>query len=277
MQDIVAIPASGPASVQFSPAELDRFHRDGYALVRGLADPSLCRAMRDVTQAHLAGLVEPIEFEADVHYPGSPDGYDAPGGRTVRRLKQAQSRDPVFTEWLTQAGLLQRLRQLLGEDVYCPLAHHNCVMTKHPDFSSETGWHQDIRYWSFEKAELVTAWLALGREYTDNGCLRVIPGSYRETLEGSRFDEEIFFRTDLPENQELLDRAQPVELEAGDVLFFHCRTLHGAGRNLTGETKYSVVFTFHGADNRPVEGSRSAGMPELLLRGTASPGSSQRV
>lgn len=266
MHDGVVIAESGPALVRFSEAEVEGFHRDGYAIVRQLAEPGLCRAMLEVTQAHLAGLVEPIEYEADVHYPGSPESYDAPGGRTVRRLKQAQSRDAVFTNWLTHPGLLGRLRQLLGDEVYCPLAHHNCVMTKHPDFSSETGWHQDVRYWSFEKPELVTAWLALGREYTDNGCLRVIPGSHREPLDRGRFDDEIFFRTDLPENQELLDRSQPVELEAGDVLFFHCRTLHGAGRNLTGETKYSVVFTFHGADNRPVAGSRSAGLPELLMR-----------
>jgi len=266
MQEFVAIPDSGPASLDFTADELERFHQDGYAIVRGLADASLCREMRDVTQAHLAGLVEPIEFEADVEYPGSPASYDAPGGRTVRRLKQAHSRDPIYTQWLTCPGLLQRLRQLLGQDIYCPLAHHNCVMTKHPEFSSETGWHQDIRYWSFETPELVTAWLALGREYADNGCLRVIPGSHRERLDRSRFDEEIFFRADLPQNQELLDRALPVELDPGDVLFFHCRTLHGASRNLTGETKFSVVFTFHGADNRPLPGSRSAELPELLFR-----------
>lgn len=261
----MAIQESESTQPRFTPAELERFHQDGFAVVRGIANESICREMLEVTRAHVDRLVGPIEYEADLHYPGAPASYDSPGGRTVRRLMQAHSRDFVFTRWLTHPGLLSRLAQLLGDDVYCPLAHHNCVMTKHPEFSSETGWHQDIRYWSYRKPELITAWLALGREYEERGCLRVVPGSHRETLDPGRFDDETFFRTDLPENQALLERSQSVELEAGDVLFFHCRTLHGASRNLTGETKYSVVFTFHAADNGPLSGTRSASLPELLL------------
>ena len=58
-------------------------------------------------------------------------------------------------------------------------AHHNCVMTKNPGYSSETHWHQDIRYWSFQQPELVSVWTALGREHKGNGCLRVLPGSHQ--------------------------------------------------------------------------------------------------
>ena len=54
-------------------------------------------------------------------------------------------------------------------------------------------------------------------------------------------------------------------LEPGDVLFFHCKTLHAATRNHTEQTKFSVVFTFRGADNPPRAGSRSAESPELLV------------
>jgi phytanoyl-CoA hydroxylase len=54
-------------------------------------------------------------------------------------------------------------------------------------------------------------------------------------------------------------------LDPGDVLFFHCRTFHAAGRNQTSEIKFSAVFTFRPADNSPKPGTRSAAMPELLL------------
>jgi phytanoyl-CoA hydroxylase len=138
-------------------------------------------------------------------------------------------------------------------------------MTKHPAYSSDTGWHQDIRYWSFAEPELVTVWLALGPERSDNGGLRVIPGSHRMSLERRRFDEALFFREDVPENQELIAQAKSAELDAGDVLFFHCKTLHAATRNYTDQTKHSVVFTFRGADNPPRAGSRSAESPELLV------------
>lgn len=244
-----------------------RFERDGFVIVRGLASVRLRQRMLEVTLDGLARLIEPLEFEADVHYPGAPASRAVPGGHTVRRLKQAVSRDYSFVEWLTDPALTARLAQLLGPAYFCPLAHHNCVMTKHPAYSSDTGWHQDIRYWSFAEPELVTAWLALGAERVDNGCLRVIPGSHRLPLDRSRFDDALFFRDDLPENQALIGQAQYAELEAGDVLFFHCKTLHAATRNYTDQTKYAVVFTFRSADNPPRAGTRSAESPELLIHG----------
>ena len=79
------------------------------------------------------------------------------------------------------------------------------------------------------------------------------------------FDQEKFFRTDRPENLPLLAEAQPAELNAGDVLLFHCLTLHSATRNQTHDPKMSVVFTFRGGDNRPRPGTRSAASPELNL------------
>lgn len=246
--------------------ELAQFDRQGFLIVRGLADAETRQRMLDVTLDGVRRLIEPIEYEADVRYPGAPSSRAAEGGRTVRRLLQAQSRDFVFIRWLQQPGVINRLRQLLGPEVICPLAHHNCVMTKEPRFSSETGWHQDIRYWSFQRSELVNAWLALGSERPENGCLQLIPGSHRLTYDRSRMDDALFLRPELLENRSLIEQAVLAQLDPGDVLFFHCRTFHAAGRNLTGETKYSVVFTFRGANNPPLVGSRSASLPELLLR-----------
>ena len=130
-----------------------------------------------------------------------------------------------------------------------PLAHHNCVMTKQPHHSSDTRWHRDIRYWNFTSPKLVSVWLALGKEYPENGGLFVIPGSHRLKLQPSQLDESLFFREDVAENQPLLDSAVPVELAAGDVLFFHACTLHTASRNNTDQSKFSAVFTFRPADN----------------------------
>ena len=250
---------------RFTDEELAAFRRDGYLVLRRFADIDVREQMLAATFDGLSRNLEPIEYEAELHYPGAPQSIDSVGGRTARRLKAAHSRGIVFTDWIASRALLHRLRQLLGGPVVMPLAHHNCIMTKQPRFSSDTGWHQDIRYWSFTRPELVNAWLALGAERRENGCLRVIPGSHTMTLERHRFDDQVFFRSDLPENAPLLDTAVDVELDAGDLLFFHARTLHAATRNFSDRPKFSVVFTFRPLDNPPRTGSRSARMPELLL------------
>lgn len=258
--------------LQFSEAERLQFQEQGYVIVRGMGDLELVKRMLVVTQEHLAREIEPLEFEAEVKYPGAPTSLDEQGGRTVRRLKQAHSRDIVFTQWLCSSPLVARLNQLLGPQVVMPLAHHNCVMTKQPKHSSDTGWHQDIRYWSFPSSDLVSVWLALCDEHTGNGCLFVIPGSHRMSFKKTQLDESLFFRDDIDENRELIKTAIPVELNCADVLFFHGRTLHSASRNYQQQTKYSAVFTFRAADNVPPVGSRSAMGGEFILPPVQVPG-----
>src|ERR1700722_2351999 len=87
-----SVSASEPGGL-FSPRELEQFARDGYVIVRQLASPVEREHMLDVAREGLAREIAPLEYEADLHYPGAPTSRDAVGGRTVRRLKQALSRD----------------------------------------------------------------------------------------------------------------------------------------------------------------------------------------
>ncbi|QDU82281.1 Phytanoyl-CoA dioxygenase (PhyH) [Polystyrenella longa] len=249
----------------FSKEEVAQFQREGYIIVRNLADSELVEQMRKVTRKHLDETILPVEFEADVKYPGSPMSRDSVGGHTIRRLKQAHARDVCFTEWVSSPQMLGRLSQLLGPELVMPLAHHNCIMTKQPRFSSRTGWHQDIRYWSYQRPELVNAWLALDHEESHNGCLQIIPRSHRMNPADHAFDQAQFFSEDDPKNQALVNSRIEAELQPGDVLFFHVLALHAASENVSEQTKHSVVFTFRPADNKPTPGSRSAALPELML------------
>jgi phytanoyl-CoA hydroxylase len=251
---------------QLSPGEAEAFERHGFVIVRGLGTPAVVEAMKAAATHDLAQPSGPVEYEADLHYPGAPDSRDAEGGRTVRRLLQAHTRHPEFKQWATSSGLASRLCPLLGAPVHLVPVHHNCIMTKHPRFGSLTGWHQDIRYWSFERPDLISAWLALVEENDNNGALQVIPGSHAMALDRGRFDEALFFREDLQANRQLIEQRITVRLRAGDVLFFHCRLLHAAGRNLSGSVKLSAVFTYCSGSNRPVAGTRSASQPLIELR-----------
>lgn len=249
----------------FSAAELKRFEADGYLVARGLAGREECAANKAVAQRHLDAQIAPVEYEADTRYPGAPPSLDAPGGRTVRRLLQAYARDPAFARWAAASAIAARLKQLSGPRVELSQAHHNCVMTKNPSYSSVTNWHQDIRYWSFERPELISVWIALGCEFFENGCLLVLPGTHQMEFKPEQLDAALFLRPEVEQNKPLIQTQRRVELEPGDALFFHCRLLHAAGSNRTSDTKFSLVFTYHASDNRPLAGTRSAALPDIPL------------
>ena len=247
-------------------SEAERFHRDGFLVVRQLASAEECIALRALADRMLDPLQGPVEFEADVGYPGAPRSMLDAGGATPRRLLHAYSRDALLRAWACDPRVGTRLKAIFGGRApFVSQCHHNCIMTKHPGFSSLTSWHQDIRYWSFQRADLVSTWLALGPERKANGALLVIPASHRLQVDALRYDQALFLRTDLPENRELIDKAQMVELDAGDMLFFHCRLFHAAGRNETDALKCSLVFSYHDQFNQANPGTRSAVYPSIAL------------
>ena len=250
----------------FSQREVSQFQEQGFIIVRKLADEEACENMLGSIRASLNPPLAPLEFETDVQYPGSPADRLSPGGDTPRRLLNAYTRDSSFRNWATSDQVVSKVRQLLDTDaIQVSQNHHNCIMTKHPGFSSATLWHQDIRYWRFDRPELVSVWFALGDERRDNGALLVIPGTHRSEFDPGRLDRDLFLRPELPENAALIEQTVPVELNAGDVLFFHCRVFHAAGKNTTEAVKLSPVFTYHDPDNSPIPGTRSAAFPSIAL------------
>lgn len=248
-----------------SRSQIDNFRQEGYLLLKGMVSPELRARMVAVTQDHLANAVAPLEYEAEVGYAGAPTSLDAEGGRTARRLRSAWQRHEVYREWASNPTLVAMLRQLLDEPVCLTLAHHNCVMTKHPTFGTATGWHRDIRYWSFQRNELISVWVALGNETPENGALKFIPGSHLLQLAPEQMDELDFLRPEVPANQVLFAQGIAMPLEPGDVVLFHSGLFHAAGRNDSEQVKASAVFAYHGLSNPPLPGSRSAASDDIRL------------
>jgi phytanoyl-CoA hydroxylase len=223
-------------------AQILEFNKTGYLVLPGFSAAQFCESVVAFAKQELEAQAMPIEFEADTQYPGAPASRAAKGGATARRLLMASARHSMLLEWATTGELNRALHQLLGAEVLLSQAHHNCIMTKQPAFSSVTGWHRDSRYWSFARADLVSAWLALGDEQVENGCLLVLPGSHHWAIAAEQLDERQFLRTDLAKNQPLLDQVTAVPLRQGDLLLFHSNLFHAAGRNTTDKTKFSMVF-----------------------------------
>jgi len=69
----------------------------------------------------------------------------------------------------------------------------------------------------------------------------------------------------LATNRSLIESAQVVNLNAGDLLLFHCRLFHAAGQNQSQQVKLSPVFTYHAENNLPIPGTRSERLPSIAL------------
>jgi phytanoyl-CoA hydroxylase len=254
------------ANISLSSSTLNDFEQQGFVVLKSFISTEDAANCRSEIEGALCPLLGPAELEVDVNYPGAPASKTAPGGDTPRRLLYAYSRFSGLRTFIHSKKVQGALQALLKSDqVNLSQNHHNCVMTKHPGFGSLTAWHQDIRYWNFSRPDLISMWVALGSEYEQNGGLMFIPGSHQMTLDKSLYDEHLFLRTESEESKALLKTVVKPELEAGDVVFFHCRTFHAAGQNLSEQVKLSPVFTFYDAENRPLENTKSSHLPGIPL------------
>jgi phytanoyl-CoA hydroxylase len=252
-----------------SESQIREFEELGFTVIRHAAYGAILERIRLAAEQQLEEHSHPLELEADVHYPGAPESRDAPGGETERRLLQAWERDQAFRDWALSPTVSLAVGQLLDcEELKLNLNHHNCIMTKHPAFSSDTLWHRDTRYWGFQNDRLVNAWLALGEETEENGGMQVLPGSHVWDIHNNELDDAQFLRTDLAANRERIATAAQLDLGPGDLLLFSANIFHAAGRNRSAAIKYSLVFTYHGPDTQPAAGTRSSSLPEISVPGT---------
>jgi len=255
-----------------SSEELERFERDGFLLLPQFANHEMCDTIKDIAMAHLKHKVPPIETETEYVSKSKEERKRISDANshlqervTVRRLRQVYHRDRVFKEWMESEKIRPILKQILKENPTITIAHHNSIMTKMPHTSTQTMWHQDFRYWHFENDNLVSVWLALDSEDSQNGVLEFIPGSHKMKFDISQFDEKEYFKEDIEPNISLIDTKVSHNLQKGDVVLFHCKLLHRANKNTTNEPKISFVYTVKGSSNKALPNTRSTEFIEVEL------------
>ncbi|HQR74488.1 MAG TPA: phytanoyl-CoA dioxygenase family protein [Sulfurovum sp.] len=259
--------------MRLSDEQLQQFRQDGFIHIKQFAGAEQCEAILDVAKAHLKHKIEPIETEIGYHegskaFRTDEKDYTSQSREsfvTVRRLRQVYSRDILFKTWMEDANIRPILQQILNDTVVLTTAHHNSIMTKMPHQGTATSWHQDRRYWRYSDDNLVSVWLALDAEHSQNGVLEFIPGSHTMKFSPEQFDDKEYFREDTEQNKTLITQKVSMDLKKGDIVIFHALLLHRANQNSTDKAKISFVYTVKGASTKALEGSRSAVYPEIIL------------
>lgn len=230
--------------------QLEQFNNDGFLVLKNFANSELCDEILQKAKEHLEKKQAPIESEQE--YMQVDDS-----AITVRRLRQVYDREEIFKKWMTNSDIRPILKQVLNDTPVLTLAHHNSIMTKMPHESTRTFWHQDRRYWHFENDNLVSVWLSLGDEFLENGLLEFIPKSHKIEFSKDRFDEHSNFLDENDDNKKLIQTKVHQNLQKGDVVLFHCKTLHHASKNQTDNAKISFVYTVRASKNKSLEKTRS--------------------
>ena len=249
-----------------STKQKNQFVRDGYLILPNLLSSKELDSLRAVIDQQLEQRETPYELETDVLYPGAPESEGSPGGSTIRRLLNAYDRHPEFQGCAQNPAIMVAIKTLLSaQKIFLTPNHHNCVMTKQPEFSSQTNWHRDTRYWHFNNKYLINAWYALGDETAKNGGMLILPGSHRWDVDANVLDDAQFLIEDHPNNQARLSLAEQVDLRAGDCLLFSAHCFHAAGSNQTTQSKYSLVFTYHSESTQSIAGTKSNKLSSIQL------------
>lgn len=154
--------------------------------------------------------------------------------------------------------LLDPIEDLIGPDI---LLTNSIFRIKEPGSATFYGWHQDAARIQVEPG-FVLAFIAISDATSDNGCLRVIPGSQHEVQPFglvSYADRQVARVREVDETA-----AVDMVLAKGQVGLLHCNTIHGSGPNRSSERRIGLIN-----DYTPTSARQSTGMGSgQLVRGT---------
>jgi non-haem Fe2+, alpha-ketoglutarate-dependent halogenase len=161
--------------------------------------------------------------------------------------------------------ILDAVEDLIGGDILC---WGSSFFIKEQRDAAYVSWHQDSTYWGLEPADVVTAWVALTDSTSENGAMRVIPGSHRQ----EQFPHRDTFAPDnlLSRGQEIMvevdaQRAVMLELAAGEMSLHHVRLIHGSDPNPSDRRRIGFAIRYIPTHVRQVAGAHDTA---TLVRGT---------
>jgi ectoine hydroxylase len=231
--------ASGP----ITETQVAEYRRDGYVLVKHLFDKEEIR---------LLGQAAREDRALDQHAFGRNDGE----GGTVRLSLWNHPGDTIYGMVARCESIVDSAEKLLEGEVY---HYHSKMIMKDARVGGAWAWHQDYGYWYQNGVlfpRLTSAFIAVDRATSENGCLQVVRGSHElgrieHVLTGDQAGAD---RERVDEALERLDLVH-VEMDPGDTLFFHCNLLHRSDQNRSEHPRWSMICCYNAARNDPYKES----------------------
>ena len=200
------------------------YQRDGFTVVRGLfTTAEVLRLSAHYMDLRAAGSY-PGDMSASVPQSNDPLAQ-------YPRMIHMHRWDETTLQWLLDARLNAVMTALMGAE---PLAVQTMLYFKPPGARGQA-LHQDQYYLRAKPGTCMAAWLALDKCDEANGCMSIVPGSQAwDLICPLPADPKTSF-TDVVVPLPAGVKAEPVLMEAGDVLFFNGTVVHGSTPNTTSD------------------------------------------
>ena len=201
---------------------VEQFKHSGYTLAKGLFSPEEIEHYRQ----HF------MTMRAAGSYPGDTAGVDVTSNDPLKRYPRMihmHRWDETSLQWLLDDRINHWLTGLTGIE---PYAVQTMLYFK-PAGARGQALHQDQYYLRVQPGTCLAAWLALDDCDVENGCLQVVPGTQNApvlcTVKADTTQSFTDVTVPLGEGMQSV----PVEMKAGDVLFFNGQLVHGSYPNTT--------------------------------------------
>jgi ectoine hydroxylase-related dioxygenase (phytanoyl-CoA dioxygenase family) len=216
-----------------SSDQLHAFWRNGYVVVDDILDSTTLNQLRDRYEAVCQEARTSGDFRNFAEQVSNGDEE-----REVMVINQVCERDLFFNALLYDPRILDVVEDLMGPHIQL---FHDFLLHKPAEHGGSVFWHQDNQAWQSMPPNNITCWIALDDADAENGALRYIAGSHRDTL-GMPIDED----GRLEDMDRIIaegdQRVAPVR--AGGAVFHHCLTIHGSTPNNSERMRraHSIIF-----------------------------------
>lgn len=225
--------------------QIDAYQRDGVVLIPGL--------FRDHVDTLRQGIA------ANMADPGPYASENKRTGESGRFFDDYcnWTRIAEFEQVIRNSAAAEVAADLMGSDTV--QMFHDHILVKEPGTSMATPWHQDAPYYFVDGRQNVSFWSPL--DAVSTATLRCVVGSHlweKEVLPTRWASDTDFFADQdsyMPvpdpdaEGMEIVE----FEMQPGDAVAFHYRTLHGARGNDNPTRRRAFSLRLLGDDARCVE------------------------
>ena len=177
----------------------------------------------------------------------------------VLHTHNVQSYSQMMLNMVQNKHLLDVVESLIGPDI---ILHHTKLFLKPPKIGSAFPLHQDWSYFPTQSNSMIAAVVHLSKSKKSMGRIRLVKGSHKmgriKDSGGHSYVKDIHGSHDL-------ESAFAVDADPGDVLFFHCCSLHGSKANESENSRKTVLIQLYSGKDK-IEDSTHTNA-QLTLRG----------